>query len=84
MARRRKRNKGEAQNQNQKKSGVNQVKKQGFGSDLKPTRCSKCRFDRKDQPCYKKRKLLEGLEYQDCIPAMIHYPYKKLEATGLI
>lgn len=84
MSRRKNRSKSEAQNQNKKKSGVNQVKKQGFGSDLKPTRCSKCRYDRTDEPCYKKRKLLSGLEYVDCVPALTHYPYKKLEASGLI
>ena len=84
MARRNKRSKSEAQNQNQRKSGGNQVKKQGFGSDLKPTRCSRCRFNKKDDPCYKKRKLLDGLEYVDCVPALMHYQYKKLEASGLI
>lgn len=84
MARKRKHNKNEAQSQNQKKSGVSQVKKQGFGSDLKLTRCSKCRYNRTDEPCYKKRKLLSGLEYVDCVPALIHYPFRKLEASGLI
>lgn len=83
MARKRKRNNNDSQSQNQKKSG-GQVKKQGYGSDLKPTRCSKCRFDRKDEPCYKKRALLSGLEYVDCVPGMIHYQYKKLETSGLI
>ena len=80
MARRRKKSNTQGKNQNEMKA----VKKQGYGSDLKPTRCSRCRFNRKDEPCYKKRKLLSELEYVDCVPAMIHYPYKKLEASGLI
>ena len=84
MARRRNSGKGNTQNQNQKKAGGSNVKKQGFGSDLKPTRCSKCRFNKAEEPCYKKRKLLTDLEYVECVPAMIHYPYKKLVQTGLI
>lgn len=81
MARKRRGRKPE--NQNGKKPN-NSVRKQGFGSDLKPSRCSKCRFNRKDEPCYKKRKLLDGYEYVDCIPAMIHYQEKQLVAAGLI
>lgn len=81
MARKRRRSQ---QNQGQKNSVANQTKRQGFGSDLKPNRCSTCRYNRKDEPCYKKKKLLSGLEYVDCVPGLIHYPYKKLEALGLI
>lgn len=87
MARKRNRNsKKDNQNQNTKKSGggSNQIKKQGFGSDLKPTRCSQCRFNKVNEPCYKKSGLLSELEYVDCVPAMIHYSYKKLNASGLI
>lgn len=84
MARKRRRSNNDTQSQNQKKAAANQNKKQGFGSDLKPTRCSRCRYDRKDEPCYKKSKLLSELEYVDCVPALTHYSFKKLEAQGLI
>ena len=80
MARRRGR---KPENKGNRKSD-NQIRKQGFGSDLKPTRCSACRFNRKDEPCYKKRKLLSDQEYVDCVPAMIHYQEKQLVASGLI
>jgi hypothetical protein len=53
-------------------------------SDLKQTRCSECRFNRKGDPCYQKKHLLSEQEYVDCIPAFVHYSEKRLSSMGLI
>lgn len=72
---------------NKSEAPVKETKKQGMGSDIKPTRCSMCRFaldPQTNSPCYQKAKLLPNLEYVDCIPAIIHYSDKKLSALHLI
>ena len=88
----RKRNKNNNQNDTRKNDARKndarkEFKKQGGGSDLKPTRCSMCRFakdSRTNNLCYQRAKLRPELEYVDCIPAMIHYSEKKLSALHLI
>lgn len=63
----------------------NKRKKQAIDrSDFNSTRCSKCRYNNGLEPCYKKGKLLSGLEYTDCVPALIHYDEKRLSAAGIV
>ena len=67
------------------RGGNNKRKKQAVDrSDFNATRCSKCRYDNGLEPCYKKGKLLSGLEYTDCTPALVHYDEKRLSAAGII
>ena len=74
------------QNRNKKAGGQNFGKKiqQTDRSDLKPTRCSVCRFNRTEEPCYQKAHLLPEQEYIDCVPALVHYSEKKLAQMNVI
>ena len=83
MARRR--GKKKPVNNNNKKD-QSQIKEQGRGSDLKPTRCSDCRFlkDARGNECYARSRLRSELEKIDCIPAYIHYSDYALVRAGLI
>ena len=68
----------------EKKNNVQAIKKKGNGSDLKPTRCSLCRFatDSRGNVCYARARLLPEFEKVDCVPALIHYSDMQLD--GLI
>ena len=83
MARRR--GKKKPVNNNNKKDQT-QIKRQNQGSDLKPTRCSDCRFlkDARGNECYARSRLRSELEKIDCIPAYIHYSDKQLAIARLI
>ena len=50
-------------------------------SDFKPTRCSNCRFT---GDCSQQAKLIHNLEYVDCIPALLHYSDRQLEAASAL
>ncbi len=78
-------NRGQNQNKAQKSGNQSGKKRQQTDrSDLKPTRCSVCRFNRTNEPCYQKAHLLSEQEYIDCVPAMIHYSEKKLAQMNMI
>lgn len=84
MARRRGKKGGNNKNN---ENAVKEFKKQGGGSDLKPTRCSQCRFAKDPQtniPCYQRAKIRPELEYVDCVPAMLHYSERRLATLNLI
>jgi hypothetical protein len=82
MARRR----GNKKPVNNNKKDQSQIRKKGQGSDLKPTRCSLCRFakDARGNECYARSRFLPELEKIDCIPAYIHYSDYALVCAGLI